>query len=1460
MPKTKTNKSITPNRSTLKSNQQLFKRGSIQNSVDYSISQLLNDNSINSVIVLLGSVNNYPAKLLIDSGATSCFVSSKFVLKHNLTITQSDSKSVRLANGEIVNTSQLIKNATIRTESKSVQIDLIVLQISYDIILGINWLSKANPIINFQTRSVKFSSFNLSQPVQSSTNSTSNSTQLSTVNQLIVQPSESTESTVSTELVTDSSNQFNQISLNTCELLSLIPTDLLDKKVIKSIDNQDQLFLVHVSQLKQDVRFKSDHLQLNSISFTDSVKLINDSAVRQLVNQFKDIFPATLPAGLPPKRVIDHQIKLKPDAIPTNSHSYRMSQTELAALRKQLDELLSQRFIEPSLSEWGSPVLFVKKKTGELRLVVDYRKLNEATIRQNYSLPRIDETLEKFKDCHFYSKLDLNSGYFQLRLNESDCYKTSFNTRFGSFQYRVLPFGLSGGPSSFMLIMNAAFRDLLDRGLSLYMDDVIIYTKTRDEHLKLLKQVFEILRTNKLFVKISKCEFLKSSVEFLGHKVSVQGTQMLSSKIESILNWPQPKSVKQVQSFLGLCGFYRKYIKNYSQVTLPISNLVNSNHKFEWTAECESSFKLLKQLISSDPILILPDYNREFVLNTDASGFAIGAVLQQYDDSGQLRPIAFYSKKLSDAERNWPVYELEAFSIVQSIKEFRSYLAGKKFKVITDHQSLKYLKTQPSLTPKQHRWLVGLVDFDFDIEYRPGRQNVVADSLSRRADYDSTNSTASTNPNPVNVNSIIELKSVSNSTVELIRASQSNDKFCQSVVNNQISSSEMKKRELKLVDNSLVMKCNKIYIPDDRQLKTQLLEIYHDNKLAGHMGVRKTIQLISRQLHWSGLTSDVTDWIKTCSVCCKSKTSTQKPIGLLKSIDPPNRNWQCVHMDFVGPLVNSKGYDFLLVVIDSLSKLTHLIPTVQTVSAVQTAKLFFDNVIRLHGVPDYIISDRDARFTSNVWSEICRLLNIKLKMSSAFHPETDGLAERMNRTVIQLLRSSSNFKSNDWADNLTATEIAINNFTQSSINMSPFYCNYGFHLNFPPQVNLSDKTDSLSPVPVADDFIKRIHTAMSTAQSNMRSAQLSQKHQADKHRRHVEFKVGDSVYLSTENLKGFNKLTKKWIGPFEIIQQINDVNFKLQLPADFKMHNSFHVSLLKNADVSNSNQFPNRQIVNVDPPVVESIDPADSEWEVEKIIKKQMRNRRWMYLVKWKNWDDEFNEWKCVSDLSKCRKLLREFEEKNQTVHNPNSIKPKRRTRNNQTVNLAEIQSKLISNQSADPTIVNGQLMLPGRIVESVQCKGRVRKGKGRRCRCKTKRSDYCQAHLNSNENLRITNSNIPQSGLGLFTGDKPVKRNQVLAEFTGDKFDCPVSGPYVIEMRGGKSVNANHSTNAASFSNACRPSDKSAGHCQSNAWIKMKNGNPAIYSKQSIPKRTEVFTDYGKDYWDYYDNLNKSD
>src|SRR3954466_14225463 len=290
------------------SGQQLFMRGSIQKSVDHSISQLLNDNSINSVIVLLGTVNKHPAKLLIDSGATSCFISSQFVLKHKLPITQSDSKTVRLANGEVVNTNQLIKNATIRTESKLIQIDLIVLQISYDVILGINWLVKANPIINFQTRSVKFCSVNLSQSVQPSTDSTSNPTQLSTVNHLVVQPSRSAHSIVPTELITDSSNQFNQISLNTCELLSLIPTDLLDKKVIKSIDNQDQLFLVHVSQLKQNIRFKSDQLQLNSISFTDSIKLINDSTVRQLVNQFKDIFPATLPAGLPPKRVIDHQI------------------------------------------------------------------------------------------------------------------------------------------------------------------------------------------------------------------------------------------------------------------------------------------------------------------------------------------------------------------------------------------------------------------------------------------------------------------------------------------------------------------------------------------------------------------------------------------------------------------------------------------------------------------------------------------------------------------------------------------------------------------------------------------------------------------------------------------------------------------------------------------------------------------------------------------------------------------------------------------------------------------------------------------------------------------------------------------------------------------------------------------------------------------------------------------------
>ena len=323
--------------------------------------------------------------------------------------------------------------------------------------------------------------------------------------------------------------------------------------------------------------------------------------------------------------------------------------------------------------------------------------------------------MEQFKGAKFFSKLDLNSGYFQIRIDEKDCYKTAFNTRFGSYQFRVLPFGLSGGPSTFMLVMNEVFRDLVDHGVIIYMDDIAVYSKTADEHLRLLKDVFDRLKKNRLFVKLSKCEFMKPSIEFLGHSISAEGVKMLSDKVKSIIEWPRPRNEKHVASFLGLLGYYRRFIENFSQIALPLSDLAKEKVKFSWGKEQEDSFQKLKQIVTSDQVLILPDYSKPFVVTTDASGYAIGASLQQWEnESKRLRPVAFFSKKLSDQEKCWTVYEQELLAIVLSLEEWRHYLVGRKFKLVTDHQVLIYLKKQQHLTRKQSRWIERLSDFEYE--------------------------------------------------------------------------------------------------------------------------------------------------------------------------------------------------------------------------------------------------------------------------------------------------------------------------------------------------------------------------------------------------------------------------------------------------------------------------------------------------------------------------------------------------------------------------------------------------------------------------------------------------------------------------------------------------------------------------------------------------------------------------
>ena len=373
------------------------------------------------------------------------------------------------------------------------------------------------------------------------------------------------------------------------------------------------------------------------------------------------------------------------------------------------------------------------------------------------------------------------------------------------------------------------------------------------------------------------------------------------------------------------------------------------------------------------------------------------------------------------------------------------------------------------------------------------------------------------------------------------------------------------------------------------------------------------------------------------------------------------------------PVSGKNKYDTILTVIDRLSKMVHRIPTHQTATAADTARLIFDNVVKYHGVPDSIISDRDTRFTSNFWRELAKVMGIKLRLSSAFHPETDGLCERANRTVIQLLRNDSNLKANNWTENLTAVEMAINNYQQSSTKQSPYYLNSGMHVRLPNQVNSTE-----SSMPSVEQFTKRMREIMKEANENMKSAQDKQKEQADKNRRETpNWEVGDFVFVSTENFKGFNKLKEKFIGPFKIIKKLSSVSYKVELPVKYQVHNVFHSSLLRSSYENDSEMFPNRTITNVEPPAVKSVNnDEEDEWEIEKLIDRRRKRNRLEYLVRWKGWSSEYDEWKTVDQLKNARRMIRDYDQ----------------------ANLEQIEEvNRVQSHSKDV------LVAPGRVVESMQ-------------------------------------------------------------------------------------------------------------------------------------------------------------
>ena len=736
--------------------------------------------------------------------------------------------------------------------------------------------------------------------------------------------------------------------------------------------------------------------------------------------------------------------------------------------------------------------------------------------------------------------------------------------------------------------------------------------------------MLELLREHQLYAKKSKCEFNRNAMAFLGHVVTDRGMRMEDSKVKAILDWPALTDAKDVRSFLGLAGYYRRFVKNFSALSAPLSELLHKDVAFAWGSPQESAFRQLKAAVSAAPVLVLPKPDVPFVVTTDASGFAVGATLSQ-DHGDGLQPIAFMSKKLQPAEKNYPVHEQELLAIIIALKEWRHYLHGTKFRIATDHRSLQYLQTQPQLSARQVRWSEFLQQFDCNIEYVDGKSNVVADALSRRPDHLASVSTLA----------------VTSPLLADIKSAYAADPICTAVLERKTTEPTDPSMTVK---RGLIYHKLRLYVPDRTDLKTKIMRECHDAPLAAHRGISKTVELVLRNFYWPRMHREISDYVRSCVVCQSVKASNQAPAGLLQPLPIPDKKWQVISLDFIGPLKRSRqGNDSILVVVDKLTKQAHFIPCRTTQTAPELASLFMREVVRLHGVPDALVSDRDSKFTSKFWRSLWKLLGTSLNMSTAYHPQSDGQTERTNRTLEEMLRAYVDSRQSNWEDFLSAVEIAYNNSVQASTGFAPHFLNHGQDLQLPIDRLNTEKTDN----PAASELLGGIKAALEIAKTNLAQAQRTQAKYADQARREVSYKVGDRVMLSTANLSYRGKTAKllpKFVGPYPVVAVKGPNAYELKLPVTLMVHPVFNVSRLK-PFVDGSHQFPERR--QEDRPAPELVDDGAEVYEVEKILDSRTNlfagRRRTEFLVKWRGYPDSDNTWEPESHLLGAHDAVQDF-------------------------------------------------------------------------------------------------------------------------------------------------------------------------------------------------------------------------
>ena len=937
----------------------------------------------------------------------------------------------------------------------------------------------------------------------------------------------------------------------------------LDYHVAESVETQESIF---------------DQVSVETLGLSES----EVEKLKNLLLQHKDIF-STGDTDIGHCTFVKHKINLT-DEIPFKQRHRRIPPAMIDEVRAHLEQLAASGIIRESHSPWASNIVLVKKRDGSIRMCVDYRQLNKRTIRDSYALPRIEEILDTLSGSKYFTVLDMKSGYHQIEVFEEHKCRTAFTVGpLGFWEFNRLPFGLSNAPATYQRLMEQCLGDLNMKICAIYLDDLIIFSNSLEQHLERLDTVLRRLKECNLKLSPNKCKFLQTKVRYVGHIVSENGVEACPEKLEKVRNWPTPKNGEQVRQFTAFAGYYRRFVKDFSKIAKPLTDLhpntcfkdgrkVTSSKQFQWGIEQQEAFEKLKLALTSPPVLGYADYKSPFEVHTDASQKGLGAVLYQQQE-GKLRVISYASRGLKKSEKNYPAAKLEFLALKWAVSEkYHDYLYGSKFTVVTDNNPLTYVLSKAKLDSTGHRWLSSLASYDFDIVYRPGKSNIDADILSKHPSIEAQHMPSESVravcgslvspvspivPISVDIVGITEFPGQPMAQVDMrelrkqqnadscvgfwLRAVRDKRKPCRSEIHSREDSCMLKSFENFKVVRGLLYRD----VISEGELKHQLVlpSGYIEQVLTGlhnemgHPSKDRTLSLIRDRFFWPGMTSDTETWVSNCERCIKrkSKTDVRAPLVNITTTFP----LELVCLDYL-TLEPSKGnISNVLVITDHFTRFAVAIPT-RNQTAQTTAEVLYKEFIVRYGIPARLHSDQGANFESALIKQLCEIMGISKSRTSVYHAAGNGMTERFNRTLISMLGTLENDKKQNWKQYIPPLVQAYNCIRHESTGYSPYMLFFGREPKLPLDVTFGLDNNAKNDVSYTE-YISNLQSKMKEAfdivNKNANKSRDKQKSYYDLKARAAQLIVGDRVLVKILAHDGKHKLSDKWSDEVYIITE-----------------------------------------------------------------------------------------------------------------------------------------------------------------------------------------------------------------------------------------------------------------------------------------------------------------------------------